>query len=106
MFVCPFLGLDDDSTIVLSETSPAHCCYALHPPAYPPEDYQVRFCLNSAYVECRKYTAAKPIKDGHRIVDPGASIPQRHRGRRAISWAAGAGAVIALVFTLLGCLCS
>ncbi len=86
MCACPFLGLYDDATIMLSEATPAHRCYATKPPSSPSESHQAGYCLTDGFATCPYYLAAKP---GAGIARP-ASTPasQRRNSRGALIVAA------------------
>ncbi len=58
MCACPYLGLYDDATIMLSEATPGHRCYATKPATAPSTDHQVAYCLAAAHTHCPFYLAA------------------------------------------------
>lgn len=58
MCACPYLGLYDDATIMLSEATPAHRCYATKPATAPSTDHQAGYCLVAAHTNCPFYLAA------------------------------------------------
>lgn len=49
---CPHLGLDADPTIMLSEPTTEHRCYAVRRPGAPDLGHQQHFCLSSEHVRC------------------------------------------------------
>ncbi|HQY93120.1 hypothetical protein [Caldilinea sp.] len=58
MCACPYLGLYDDATIMLSEATPAHRCYGTKPPTSPSTTHQDGYCLVAAHTNCPFYLAA------------------------------------------------
>ncbi len=56
--VCPFIGLVNERTVMLSETSEIHRCYAPLLPRKPDGDEQQRFCLSANHVQCKYFTSA------------------------------------------------
>jgi hypothetical protein len=66
MCACPYLGLYDDATIMLSEATPAHRCYATKPPTSPSTDHQAGYCLVAAHANCPFYLAANEKGGGSR----------------------------------------
>lgn len=58
MGACPYLGIKDDSTIMLSMPSRMHRCHAEQPLRSPELDYQTRCCLTSEHESCPIYKSA------------------------------------------------
>jgi len=91
---CPYLGLSDDPTLMLSEPSPAHRCLAVRPAKSPNEAWQSNHCLIGEHVRCEYYSAAE-------------SDPQRRRQAKATGRArrhktgAGSRVFVALLGALL-----
>lgn len=86
MCACPYLGLYDDATIMLSETTPAHRCFGTKPPTSPSTDHQASYCLVAAHANCPFYLAASKQDDGRRTT-AGPARTQR-RGSSALVFAA------------------
>ncbi len=61
LHTCPFLGLAKERSVMLSDVSESHRCYAQHPAWQPDDDWQRRFCLRSGHTACRFY--AEPMSD-------------------------------------------
>lgn len=59
MSACPHLGLNDDATIMLSEATLAHRCYATRPSTSPSIDHQGGYCLAAGYAACPFYLASE-----------------------------------------------
>ncbi len=59
MSACPYLGLSDDPSLMLSEPSPAHRCLAVRPHKSPNEAYQASHCLLAEHVRCQYYVSAQ-----------------------------------------------
>ena len=78
MCACPYLGLYDDATIMLSEATPAHRCYATKPLTSPSTDHQAGYCLVAAHANCPFYQAANEKGGGSRALT--ATAGRRRRG--------------------------
>jgi hypothetical protein len=78
MCACPYLGLYDDATIMLSEATAAHRCYATKPPTSPSTDHQAGYCLVAAHTNCPFYLAANEKGGGPRAAT--ATSGRRRRG--------------------------
>lgn len=74
MSACPYLGLSDDPSLMLSEPSPAHRCLAVRPHKSPNEAYQASHCLLAEHVRCQYYVSAQ--------ADPGRKRVATASGRR------------------------
>lgn len=55
---CPYLGLKADPQSVGMEPSTVHRCYASTPRGKIDPEYQQRFCLDTIYDKCPRYTQA------------------------------------------------
>lgn len=68
---CPYLGLDEDRSVMLLDPSPLHRCFAIpsenHTPAL---QYQAATCLCASHTQCPRYLRAQPLD---------ASIPRSRR---------------------------
>ncbi|MCB9141602.1 MAG: TolB family protein [Anaerolineales bacterium] len=55
--LCPYLGLNDDSSVRLSYADGRHRCYALSGDStyIPDSDHQLRYCLASGHTGCPRY---------------------------------------------------
>jgi hypothetical protein len=93
MCACPYLGLYDDATIMLSEATPAHRCFGTKPPTAPSTDHQSGYCLVAAHVNCPYYLAAAKQDGGHRTVG---AVQRQRRGSGALAFA-GVMVVVVLV---------
>ncbi len=51
--VCPYIGLVNDPTVMLSQATDAHRCYAPLLPRKPDEGEQQQYCLSSQYTQCK-----------------------------------------------------
>ncbi len=103
MCACPFLGLYDDATIMLSEGTAAHRCYATKPPISPTENHQAYFCLLDDYSSCQFFLAARST--GAQKPDLTARRPallRRTRRGTLVFWAAVMAAVLILVAAIGG----
>jgi hypothetical protein len=78
MCACPYLGLYDDETIMLSEPTPAHRCFGTRPVTSPSTDHQANYCLSDAHVRCPYYLATK--QDGGRRIEIAMKRPRRRAG--------------------------
>lgn len=67
MSVCPYLGMRDDATIMLSEPSQMHRCFAEAKQRSPALDFQARYCLGSHHEECPVYRIAGPKQSPVRV---------------------------------------
>lgn len=56
---CPWLGIYSDPTVMLTEASDAHRCYAVSPEREPRLDYQMNYCLGAGHVRCATFQAAR-----------------------------------------------
>ncbi len=95
MCACPFLGLYDDATIMLSEVTSAHRCYATKPPTSPSESHQAGTCLTDGFSACPYYLAAKPAAGAARAAPP--SPADRRRGSRGALVVAATVTLAALI---------
>lgn len=68
MSACPHLGLNNDATIMLSEATLAHRCYATRPSTSPSIDHQGGYCLAATYAACPFYLASE--KEGAGRAEP------------------------------------
>lgn len=99
MCACPFLGLYDDATIMLSEVTSAHRCYATKPPSAPDESHQAGTCLTDGFVSCPYYLAAKPTAGVSRVGAPAQSGGRRSsRGALIVAATVTLAALIAVAF--------
>ncbi len=55
---CPFMGLEADGSIMLSEPSPSHRCFAAEKVRMPRLEFQQQYCLGRDHVRCSTYQAA------------------------------------------------
>ncbi|MGL4648386.1 MAG: hypothetical protein ACRC1H_03185, partial [Caldilineaceae bacterium] len=69
MGACPYLGLSDDPTLMLSEPSPAHRCMAVRPAKSPNEAYQSSHCLVGEHHRCQYYIAAESHPTRKRVAN-------------------------------------
>ena len=53
--ICPYLGLVNDETVMLSGASELHRCYASRLPRTLDESYQRSWCLSTNHVQCLSY---------------------------------------------------
>jgi hypothetical protein len=53
---CPYLGLHLDRTVMLSEPTPAHRCFAKSKLTAPDLNYQKAYCLTANHLACPLYT--------------------------------------------------
>lgn len=97
MCACPYLGLNDDATIMLSEATPAHRCYAIRPPSSPEEEYQVAYCLSEGHVQCQYFAIAAPLGEQRAPVKAVDAPPKPRRSRRGAFLLASALTLAALV---------
>ncbi|MCB0056346.1 MAG: hypothetical protein KDE45_04935, partial [Caldilineaceae bacterium] len=99
MCACPFLGLYDDATIMLSEVTSAHRCYATKPPSAPDESHQAGTCLTDGFVSCPYYLAAKPTAGVSRVGAAAQSGSRRSsRGALIVAATVTLAALIAVAF--------
>jgi len=94
MCACPYLGLYDDATIMLSEATPAHRCFGTKPATSPSIDHQASHCLAAAHANCPYYLAAARQDGGRRLA--AGSVRRQRKGTGALVFA-GILAVIVLV---------
>lgn len=80
MCACPYLGLYDDGTIMLSEATPAHRCYGTKPPTSPSTDHQSSYCLAAAHINCPYYLAAAKQHPSERMASATARTRRRGSG--------------------------
>ncbi|MBK8047611.1 MAG: hypothetical protein IPK16_11095 [Anaerolineales bacterium] len=58
---CPYLGLEEDRTVMLLDPSPLHRCFANPSDIQAPTvQHQSGFCLTETHVGCPLYQRAKP----------------------------------------------
>lgn len=58
---CPFLGLDEDRSVMLMDSSPLHRCYAVPGDNHTPTiQFQTETCLSAAHGQCPRYSRAQP----------------------------------------------
>ncbi|MFO7633015.1 MAG: hypothetical protein R6W76_10760, partial [Caldilinea sp.] len=93
MCACPYLGLYDDATIMLSEATPAHRCFGTKPPTSPSTDHQASYCLVAAHANCPFYLAASKQDDGRHT----ASGPARTQRRGSSALVFGAILTVAVL---------
>lgn len=76
---CPYLGLEEDRSVMLLDASPLHRCHAVpnenHTPAL---EYQAQTCLCEAHTRCPRYLRAAPLGD---VVKPPPRKPTRAQQR-------------------------
>lgn len=81
MGACPYLGIRDDSTIMLSESSHMHRCFAEKARRAPALDYQTKYCLRSEHAECPVYKLAG-LKSAQ--MRAAASVPTHRAAKRRV----------------------
>lgn len=59
---CPHLGMVTDRTVMLSVATPAHGCFAQHPPQTPSMSYQAQYCLTSNHTACSFYASSVVVQ--------------------------------------------
>ena len=95
--VCPYLGLKDDATIMLSEPSVAHWCYAARPSNRPSIQDQAAVCLRLRHVHCQYYKGAMP--------EPPTSVAAETQGSaRSVKRSSTRGAFIVAAVVTFGLL--
>lgn len=58
---CPFLGLDEDRSVMLMDSSPLHRCYAIPSETHAPAlQFQSETCLCAAHMQCPRFLRAHP----------------------------------------------
>ncbi len=61
---CPFLGLEEDRSVMLLDASPLHRCHAVPSEKHTPTlQYQSDTCLCQAHTECPRFQRALPLGD-------------------------------------------
>ena len=68
--LCPLIGLANDRTVMFSEVSALHRCYAKKIPRKPTEVEQETYCLASAYPACQYFDEAAVGWNSPREEDP------------------------------------
>ena len=82
---CPFMGLETDGSIMLSEPSPSHRCYAIDNARTPRLDFQARYCLSRDHVQCATFQAAANRLPAH-LAEPTAWRPVKKKRRHTGRW--------------------
>ena len=61
---CPFLGLEEDRSVMLLDASPLHRCHAVPNENHTPTlQYQAETCLCEAHKQCPRFMRAAPVGD-------------------------------------------
>jgi len=103
MCACPFLGLYDDATLMLSEGSAAHRCYATPSPTSPSEEHQVRCCLLDEYAACQLFvTARSSATQKPNLAARRSAMLRRTRQGAWVFWTVVMAAVCVLVVVIGG----
>ncbi len=98
---CPFLGLEEDRSVMLLDASPLHRCHAVPGENHTPTlQYQAETCLCEAHKECPRFLRAAPIGD---VVKPPPRANRRSQQRTPMIMAAVA---TLLVLAAIGWLAS
>ena len=88
---CPFLGLEEDRSVMLLDASPLHRCHAVPNESHTPTlQYQAATCLCEAHKQCLRFMRAAPIGD---VVKPPPRASKRPQQRTPM--------ILAAVATLL-----
>jgi hypothetical protein len=94
---CPYLGLEEDRSVMLLEASPLHRCYAVPKENHtPPLEYQAQTCLCEAHHQCPRFQRAAPLGD---VVKPPPRAPARKEPRTPMILA---GVATLLVLAAIG----
>lgn len=87
---CPFLGLEEDRSVMLLDPSPLHRCHAIPNESHTPAlQYQADTCLCPAHTQCPRFLRAQPID----ALTPPPRRKRRSQGRTPM--------VLAAITTLL-----
>ena len=103
--LCPYLGLNDDSSVRLSYADGRHRCYALSEDnAHDPEiEFQVRYCLTSGHGGCDRYRQGQASVEAEE--QPSQGYPAQGRSPlRIVLWASLVIIVLVVGWRLAGIL--
>ncbi len=78
---CPYMGLEGDGSIMLSEPSPLHRCFATDKARMPRIEFQEQYCLHGAHVRCATYQGAEGAAPAPVMRDVWTPIPETRKSR-------------------------
>lgn len=98
-YVCPYLGLRDDRTVLAMVPTPAHACFARRRRYSPSIEHQIVRCLSSNYPGCSIYPDKTGTKAAHDklFTLQGDVSTDRRDGLKWLRWAVPALLILALL---------